>query len=254
MKTQPKIIILTYYWPPSGGSGVQRWMYFAKYLQQLGWEPIVVTVNEKKASYAVLDATLNQEVASIRVVKTNTCEPLQWYSFLTTGSKKKGIPQGEVNKTSIFRKIAAYIRGNFFIPDARKGWGSYAYQAAKKIIDEESIDYIVSTGPPHSTHLVGMQLQQEYKLKWFADFRDPWSSIFYNRQLFRTQRTERKDLALETNVLRTAAGVITTVGGELIENLKSIAPNQNYIVLPNGFDEDLFNAVEVTKELSLIHI
>ena len=139
MNTQKKVLIVTYYWPPSGGSGVQRWMYFAKYLKQLGWEPIVVTVDEKKASYAVLDTSLTREVENIRVHKTNTREPLQWYSLLTSGSRNKGIPQGEVNRRTVFRKLAAYIRGNFFVPDARKGWVPFALKASRKIIIEEKI-------------------------------------------------------------------------------------------------------------------
>ena len=129
LNTQQKVLIVTYYWPPSGGSGVQRWMYFAKHLKQLGWEPFIVTVAEEKASYAVLDTSLNLEVDDIAVIKTHTREPLQWYSLLTSGSRNKGIPQGEVNRSSVLEKIAAYIRGNFFIPDARKGWVPFALEA-----------------------------------------------------------------------------------------------------------------------------
>jgi len=254
LNTQQKILIVTYYWPPSGGSGVQRWMYFAKYLKQLGWEPIVVTVDEKKASYAVLDTSLNQEVDNIRVIKTNTREPLQWYSFLTSGSRNKGIPQGEVNRTSIFRKFAAYIRGNFFIPDARKGWVPFALKAARKIIIEEKITQIITTGPPHSTHLVGLQLQQEFDLNWLVDFRDPWSDLFYNKELYRSQRTIKKDLYLETQVLRTASGVLTTIGGKLHEDLKLKAPLQNLYALPNGYDAELMQSVEAKPIQDMFHV
>jgi glycosyltransferase involved in cell wall biosynthesis len=254
LNTQQKILIVTYYWPPSGGSGVQRWMYFAKYLKQLGWEPIVVTVDEEKASYAVLDTSLNQEVDNIRVIKTNTREPLQWYSFLTSGSRNKGIPQGEVNRTSIFRKFAAYIRGNFFIPDARKGWVPFALKAARKIIIEEKITQIITTGPPHSTHLVGLQLQQEFDLNWLVDFRDPWSDLFYNKELYRSQRTIKKDLYLETQVLRTASGVLTTIGGKLHEDLKLKAPLQNLYALPNGYDAELMQSVEAKPIQDMFHV
>ena len=254
LNTQQKILIVTYYWPPSGGSGVQRWMYFAKYLKQLGWEPIVVTVDEEKASYAVLDTSLNQEVDNIRVIKTNTREPLQWYSFLTSGSRNKGIPQGEVNRTSIFRKFAAYIRGNFFIPDARKGWVPFALKAARKIIIEEKITQIITTGPPHSTHLVGLQLQQEFDLNWLVDFRDPWSDLFYNKELYRSQRTIKKDLYLETQVLRTASGVLTTIGGKLHEDLKLKAPLLNLYALPNGYDAELMQSVEAKPIQDVFHV
>ena len=111
-----KVLIVSYYWPPAGGSGVQRWMYFAKYLKELGWEPIVITVEEQQASYAVWDKSLMEEVSHIRVIRTFTNEPLKWYSFLTTGSSQKGIPQGEVKRKSFLQKLAAYIRGNYFLP------------------------------------------------------------------------------------------------------------------------------------------
>ena len=129
-----KILIISYYWPPAGGSGVQRWMYFAKYLKQLGWNPIVITVDEGKASYAVWDKSLLEEVEDIHIIKTTTREPLRWYSLLTTGSSQKGIPQGEVKRKSALGKFAAFVRGNFFIPDARKGWIPFAIKAAQKVL------------------------------------------------------------------------------------------------------------------------
>lgn len=254
MSTQKKVLILTYYWPPSGGSGVQRWMYFAKHLKSLGWEPIVVTVDEENASYGVLDESLNQEVNGIRVIKTSTREPLQWYSRLTTGSKKKGIPQGEVKRKSVFGKLSAFIRGNFFIPDARIGWVPFALKAARKIIAKEQIKTIITTGPPHSSHLIGLQLQKEFKANWFADFRDPWSDVFYNKDLYRRSRAVSKDLKLELQVLQAAQGIITTVGGRIHESLIEKAPAQKFYALPNGFDSELMNRVTVEKNHHYLHV
>lgn len=254
MSTQKKVLILTYYWPPSGGSGVQRWMYFAKHLKSLGWEPIVVTVDEEKASYGVLDESLNQEVDGIRVIKTSTREPLQLYSRLTTGSKKKGIPQGEVKRKSVFGKLSAFIRGNFFIPDARIGWVPFALKAARKIVAKEQITTIITTGPPHSSHLIGLQLQKEFKVNWFADFRDPWSDVFYNKDLYRRSRAVSKDLKLELQVLQAAQGIITTVGGRLHESLIAKAPAQKFYALPNGFDSELMNRVTVEKNHHYLHV
>ena len=254
MSTQKKVLILTYYWPPSGGSGVQRWMYFAKHLKSLGWEPIVVTVDEEKASYGVLDESLNQEVDGIRVIKTSTREPLQLYSRLTTGSKKKGIPQGEVKRKSVFGKLSAFIRGNFFIPDARIGWVPFALKAARKIVAKEQITTIITTGPPHSSHLIGLQLQKEFKVNWFADFRDPWSDVFYNKDLYRRSRAVSKDLKLELQVLQAAQGIITTVGGRLHESLIEKAPAQKFYALPNGFDSELMNRVTVEKNHHYLHV
>ena len=254
MSTQKKVLILTYYWPPSGGSGVQRWMYFAKHLKSLGWEPIVVTVDEENASYGVLDESLNQEVNGIRVIKTSTREPLQWYSRLTTGSKKKGIPQGEVKRKSVFGKLSAFIRGNFFIPDARIGWVPFALKAARKIVAKEHITTIITTGPPHSSHLIGLQLQKEFKVNWFADFRDPWSDVFYNKDLYRRSRAVSKDLKLELQVLQAAQGIITTVGGRIHESLIEKAPAQKFYALPNGFDSELMNRVTVEKNHHYLHV
>ena len=247
-------MILSYYWPPAGGSGVQRWMYFAKYLKQFGWEPIVLTVDEKQASYATLDHSLLEEVKDVLVIKTSTREPLKWYSRLTSGSSNAGIPQGEVNTTSFFGKCAAYIRGNFFIPDARKGWVPFAVKAAEKLLQEETIQHLITTGPPHSTHLVGLQLSKTFQLNWWVDFRDPWTSVFYNNQMFRTKGSEAKDEALESQVLNAASGVITTVGGTLVEKLKAIAPQQSFTVLPNGYDAALVDAAQGEKDNNYFNV
>jgi glycosyltransferase involved in cell wall biosynthesis len=252
--TPKKIIIITYYWPPSGGSGVQRWMYFAKHLKQLGWEPVVITVDESQASYPTLDPSLLKEVVGIRVIKTQTREPLRWYSRLVSGNNRGGIPQGEVKTKSLFEKIAAYIRGNCFIPDARKGWVSYAVNAAQKVLKEEKISHVVTTGPPHSTHLAGLQLKAQFDLKWWVDFRDPWTEVFYNKDLYRSPKAIQKDLTFETKVLQAADGVLTTVAGKLHEQLKAKAPKQQFHALPNGYDADLMASVNGSPPKGIFHV
>jgi len=249
-----KILILSYYWPPAGGSGVQRWMYFAKYLKKMGWEPIVVTVDEQEASYAVWDKSLLEEVSEIRVIKTNTREPLRWYSLMTTGSLRNGIPQGEVKRKNILGKLSAYIRGNFFIPDARKGWVPFAVKAAQKVLNEESISHLVTTGPPHSTHLAGLQLKTQFEINWWVDFRDPWVDIFYNKNLYRSLNAIQKDAALEKKVIQKADGVLTTVGGILHETLKAKAPNQRFHSIPNGYDAQLMEKVQSEKPKDIFHV
>ena len=154
-----KLLIITYYWPPSGGSGVQRWMYFAKNLKALGWEPFIITVDEKKGSYPVYDPSLLEEVKHLFTLRTNTKEPLRWYSRLTTATKRGGIPQGSIDREHLFGKLAAFIRGNFFIPDARKGWRKFALEAAQNLVQKEGIDLVITTGPPHSAHWVGKELK-----------------------------------------------------------------------------------------------
>jgi glycosyltransferase involved in cell wall biosynthesis len=252
--TPKKILIITYYWPPSGGSGVQRWMYFAKHLRLLGWEPVVITVDERQASFPTLDPSLLKEVDGIRVIKTQTREPLRWYSRLVSGNNRGGIPQGVVKTKSLFQKIAAYIRGNYFIPDARKGWIPFALKAAKKLLKEESFSYLITTGPPHSTHLVGLALKDNYPISWWSDFRDPWADLFYNASLYRTQKSIAKDQALEKLVLQKADGILTTLGGRLHDQLKAIAPKQTFTALPNGYDADLMASVKGMPPKGIFHV
>ncbi|MGB0375716.1 MAG: hypothetical protein ACPGC5_00820 [Flavobacteriaceae bacterium] len=252
-KPQP-ILILTYYWPPSGGSGVQRWLYFAKYLKQKGWEPYVITVNPSHASYPVRDDTLVAEVSDIQLIQTPTREPLKWYARLS--GSETSIPQGEVPRKSLFQKISAFIRGNFFVPDARKGWVPYAVAAVKKLLSEQKISYLITTGPPHSTHLAGLQLKREFDLEWWADFRDPWTDLFYNKSFYRQPFAIRKDLDLECQVLQQADGILTTVGGALHTQLQTKAPQQRFEAIPNGYDAELMHqtpAAPKPKEFHLVY-
>ena len=246
-------MILTYYWPPSGGSGVQRWMYFTKYLRQLGWAPIVITVGETKASYPVLDFELLEEVKDIQVIRTDTKEPLKIYSQILTGSTIKGIPQGAVSKKGWFSKMAAFVRGNFFIPDARKGWNAYAKMEAEKLIRQHRIQKLITTGPPHSTHLLGLQLKAQFGIQWWADFRDPWTDIFYNKDLYRSAWAKRIDARWEEKVLQSADGILTTMGGDLVRKLQTKAPDQSFYVLPNGYDAPLMSSVPKTQ-LKVFHV
>ena len=245
-----KILIISYYWPPSGGSGVQRWTYFAKYLKRFGYEPIVVTVLPEKATYPSLDESLLKEVENIRTIRTNSFEPLQVYSKLVSGSKNKAVPYGSVDtrNTSFIKKIPAFIRGNLVLPDARKYWKRYALAAAKKILKEEKIDVMVTTGPPHSTHLIGKALKTEFDVPWLVDFRDPWTEVFYNKDLFRTKWAADKDRKMEVSVLNKADMVL------------AISPNTAKLLYPkmserskvkcilNGFDEELFQRIKPIKQ------
>lgn len=254
MTTDRKVLIISYYWPPAGGSGVQRWMYFAKYLKELGWEPIVLTVDEKKAAYPVLDQSLITEIAGIRVLKTTTREPLRWYSSIRSGSPTKGLPQGEIATEGFWGKLTAFIRGNFFIPDARKGWVPFVVKAAQKLLNEERITHLITTGPPHSTHLAGLQLSKKYTLNWWVDYRDPWTTLFYNQQLYRTPWAKKRDQFLEQSVLRKSNGIITTVSGDLEDYLKTIVTQKPIVVLPNGYDESLMQSIQASKPKGVFHV
>lgn len=254
-----KVLIISYYWPPSGGSGVQRWMYFAKYIQEHGIEPVVLTVKETQASYSSTDETLVKEVKHVRTVKTSTLEPIRLYSFLKSGSSKKEIPQGNVGgkKPGIVDKLARHIRANYFIPDARVGWNPYAFKKAKALLKSETFDWVITTGPPHSTHLIGLKLKKELNINWIADFRDPWSEVYYNDIFKRTKKNEAKDKAFELEVL-TKADRILTVGPAMKELLARKIPQNKAKIsfIFNGFDkEKISNAPTIkTKSFTMAYV
>lgn len=244
-----KVLIISYYWPPSGGSGVQRWMYFAKYLGEFGIEPTVITVKENQASYSSVDESLVQETEHIRTFKTTTLEPIRLYSFLKSGNAKKSIPQGNVGgkKPGMMDKIARFIRANYFIPDARVGWNPYAFKKAKQLLQTEKFDFVITTGPPQSTHLVGLKLKKMMpNICWIADFRDPWTEVYYNDLFKRTKSNEAKDQKMELDVLQ-ESDMVLTVGPSMQKLLQSKIENQKGKVkfVFNGFDETKISKAKV---------
>ena len=242
------ILIITYYWPPSGGSGVQRWMYFAKYLKKLGCNPVVLTVDPKYASYNLKDLSLYSQIKDIETHKTFSLEVLSLYSFLKSGNKTKSIPQSYIPNKSIFDKITSFIRLNLFIPDSRIGWNYFAFQKAKKIISNNKIDYVITTGPPHSSHLIGEKIYKKYKLKWIVDLRDPWSELFYLKDRFRFNFSKKLNVKLETNVIEKADAIITTVGDRYHKILKVKITNPNKIhQIYNGYDKLNYDKIEEIK-------
>jgi glycosyltransferase involved in cell wall biosynthesis len=235
-----KVLYLSYYWPPSGGPGVQRTLKFIKYLPDFEVEPFLITVKENRASYPLIDKTLKKEIPkSLKVFKTNSFEPLEWYRLL---NKKKEIPySGFVNmdKTTPFQKIARFIRGNVFIPDARVGWKSYAVKQALRLTKKESFKAIVTTSPPHSTQLAGLKLKQKTGLPWIADMRDPWTDINYYKDFYHLPFAKKKDAAFELEVLETADRILVTSFSTkklFTEKSDKINP-EKIIVIPNGYDE-----------------
>lgn len=245
-----KALLLTYYWPPSGGSGVQRWTYFSKYLKRFGVDPVVVTVDPGFATYPSIDESLLNDVKDIRVIHTKSFEPLQLYSKLIAGNKKDGVPFGDVQisgKKSPLKKMAAFVRGNLVLPDARKYWKRYALSAAKELLDKERFDVIISTGPPHSTHLIAQTLKKHYNLPWIADFRDPWTEVFYNEDLYRTNWAKKIDLKLEMSVLQSADAIlcVSDYTATLVKN-KLDSPKKVFTLI-NGFDHELFEKVSIKK-------
>ncbi|SFE66882.1 glycosyltransferase family 4 protein [Sunxiuqinia elliptica] len=246
-----KVLIITYYWPPSGGAGVQRWLKFSKYLPENGWEPLVLTVDPQKASYAQWDKTLEKEVAEhVKVYTTTTFELYNLYRLLIG---KGEIPYGGFSNQqndSIMQKLAKFVRGNLFIPDPRRGWNRYAYKKAKQLIEKYNIQTVITTSPPHSTQLIGLKLHRKLGIQWIADLRDPWTDIYYYRELGHTPIAKHIDRNLERKVLNEADQVVTVsedMKRLFSEKLKQ-ADCSKILVIPNGFDEEDFKLDEITAD------
>ena len=250
-----KVLIITYYWPPSGGAGVQRWLKFAKYLPEFGWQPIILTVDPKYASYPQRDESLSKEVGSdCLVYTTKSFELYNLYKFI---SGKKEVPYGgfaNESKEGILQKVSKFLRGNFLLPDPRKGWNKYAREKAAELIREFNIETVVTTSPPHSTQLIGMMLKLRFKIRWIADLRDPWTDIYYYNQFHHTALARKIDKAYERVVIENADLLIT-----VSEDVKRIFAEKSdlpiaakTVVIPNGFDEDDFRISTFTPETKKI--
>ena len=246
-----RVLIITYYWPPSGGSGVQRWVKFAKYLPKEGWQPVIYTPENPELT--TIDKTLAVEIPpEAEVVKTHIFEPYGIYrKLMGKGSStdlkaltSAGSDGNEVNpvnggKKSWKQKLSLYIRGNFFIPDPRIMWVRPSVKFLKSYLKKHPVDAIVSTGPPQSMHLIGLELSKATGLPWLADFRDPWTKIFYFKHLELTHRSEAKHQALEKKVVDGATRVIA-VSPMVKKDFEAITSTPVELIT-NGFDEEDFN-------------
>ena len=246
-----RVLIITYYWPPSGGSGVQRWVKFAKYLPKEGWQPVIYTPENPELT--TIDKTLAAEIPlEAEIVKTHIFEPYGIYrKLMGKGSStdlkaltSAGSDGNEVNpvnggKKSWKQKLSLYIRGNFFIPDPRIMWVRPSVKFLKSYLKKHPVDAIVSTGPPQSMHLIGLELSKATGLPWLADFRDPWTKIFYFKHLELTPRSEAKHQALEKKVVDGATRVIA-VSPMVKKDFEAITSTPVELIT-NGFDEEDFN-------------
>jgi len=242
-----KALIITYYWPPAGGSGVQRWLYFTKYLREFGIEPIIFTVEQP--NYPITDKDLALQIPeNIEVIRQKIWEP---QNILGKKNKKTaaGFLQKNPNKT---QRFIQYIRANYFIPDAKKYWINPSVRKLSKYLKQNPVDWIITTGPPHSVHLIGKKLKLKTKLKWLADFRDPWTEIDYFHQLPLTKKSLRKHQQLENKVL-TKADLVTVVGNSMRDKYQKL--NTNCHVITNGFDDEgVVKDVTLDRLFSLTHI
>ncbi|GAB4333276.1 MAG: glycosyltransferase family 4 protein [Bacteroidales bacterium] len=251
-----KVLVITYYWPPAGGAGVQRWLKFVKYLRNYGWEPVVYT--PENPEYPVLDNSLENDIPEgVQVIRKPVFEPYDLYKKFTGRRKEDTIKSGflsEEKKPGLTESIAVWIRGNWFIPDARKFWIAPSVRFLTGWLNENRVNAIVSTGPPHSMHLIAQRVAAATNLPWLADFRDPWTSIDFYHQLKLTCRSDRKHHRLELSVLQSADRVVVISNG-MAEDFRRIFDRQ-YDVITNGFDEDDLpqaEAVTDTEKFVILH-
>lgn len=243
-----RVLIISYYWPPTGGSGVQRWVKFAKYLPSEGWQPVIYT--PENPEQLAVDESLAAEVPeAAEIVKTRIIEPYELYKRVLrrSGHSKEAVEVNPVNaqNKSLLQKAAMWIRGNLFRPDPRCLWIGPSVRFLKKYLAEHPVDLIVSTGPPQSMHMIGLRLSRETGLPWIADFRDPWTKIFYFKHLSMTSATEKWHRKMEKKVLDEASAVVAV--SPLVQQEFQKMTDTPVELITNGFDECDFSSEQCTE-------
>ncbi|MBR4837259.1 MAG: glycosyltransferase [Bacteroidales bacterium] len=234
-----RVLIITYYWPPSGGSGVQRWLKMSKYLPENGWQPVIYTA--ENAEYPVEDKSLEKDVTpEAEVIRRPIVEPYAFYKKFLGIRKEEKVKAGFINegvkKIGWKENLSVWLRGNLFIPDARCWWIKPSVRYLTKYLKEHPVDAMISTGPPHSMHLIANALHKKFNIPWVADFRDPWTDVFYFDSLKLSKCSIRKHKKLENQVI-TEADKVVTVGWHGAEDMKNLGA-KNVEVITNGYDEE----------------
>ena len=248
-----KVLIITYYWPPAGGPGVQRWLKFVKYLPDFDIDPIVYI--PENPTYPLLDEKLVADVPkNVTILKNKIIEPYAWASVFSKKNTKK-ISSGIIpnqRKQSLIQKMMLWVRGNLFIPDARVLWVKPSVKYLSKYIQENNIDTVITTGPPHSLHLIGLQLKEKLNVKWIADFRDPWTTIGYHKALKLTEASAKKHKDMEKKVLTTADFLLVT-SPTTKKEFEAIT-NKPIHVITNGYDVENVGRPALDEKFTLAHI
>lgn len=252
-----RVLFVSYYFPPSGGPGVQRVLKFVRYLPQFGWQPVVLTVRPEDASYPDPDPAMLAEVPeTVPVERTRAWDPYALYARFLGREKQETVGVGFIHagEESWKERLAKWVRANLFLPDARVGWVPFALRRARQLLRETSFDVVVTSGPPQSTHLIGAALAAQQHVPWVADFRDPWTDISYYRQLPLTPLARRFDAAQERRVLERADAVVT-VGPSLAKLLMRKTATPIHVIF-NGFDESDFEGVDpvATEGFVIAHV
>lgn len=247
-----KVLIISYYWPPSGGAGVQRWLKLSKYLVRMDVDVFVLTVDPKKSSYHVFDYSLEKDIdPRITIFKTNSFEPINIYSKLVG---KENVPTAgfsNVDNQKLSQKLVNGIRSNLFIPDPRIGWKKYAISKAKELIKQYGINNLITTSPPHSTQMIGRDLKKQFggELNWIVDFRDPWTDIYYYDLLQHSALSHYINSNYERSVIEGADKIITVSEGfkSIFLSKSNKIESSKISVIPNGYDKEDFKNVDKTR-------
>jgi glycosyltransferase involved in cell wall biosynthesis len=250
-----KVLIITYYWPPMGGGGVQRWLKTTKYLREYGWEPIIFTTENGEAS-VVDEGMLKQVPKGIETLRVPIWEPFRLYKKLTGKQKEDKLVPGTAatENNSLMHNLSVWVRGNVFIPDARKFWIKPATKSLNSYLKNNKIDAIVSTGPPHTTHMIALNVAQKNNIPWLADFRDPWTNIDFYHKLKLTNWADKKHKRLEQTVLNKASQVVT-VSWSWAEDFLKLSDRMP-MVITNGYDPEDFTkagTVSLDKKFTITH-
>lgn len=234
-----RVLIITYYWPPAGGSGVQRWLKFSRYLPEFGWEPVIYTPENPEC--LVRDESLASEIRpGMEIIRTRITEPYGIYRKLTGGQgigKEVNIVRASEDK-SLIQRISMKVRGNLFVPDPRCLWIRPSVSYLKKYQKDHPVDAVVTTGPPHSMHLIGRGLKRSTGITWIADFRDPWTEIFYFKHIPMSDRIRKKHLELEKSVLDEADAVVAV--SPTVQKEFMCKTNTPVALITNGWDKNDF--------------
>ena len=239
-----KVLVISYYWPPSGGPGVQRVLKFCKYLNKFGWEPIVLTV--KDGDFPAEDYSLNEEAKTTKVYYANSISFHRFYNWIAGRETTPTHDLSSSNKDSIIVKLFRWVRNNLIVPDGRIGWYPNAAKIGSSIINSNDIRVIFSSAPPYTAHLIAMKLSKKHSIPWVADFRDPWVDRFYNYENKRLWLTKLVDSSLEKRVINNASALTTvskTISGYY---------EKPFSVIHNGYDEEDFTSVNEKEKNTVV--
>jgi len=239
LNSNKNVLLITYYWPPSGGAGVHRWLRFSKYFVR---QNINLTVYcPSQAAWPIIDEELEEQIPNgITILRRKIFEPHK----ILGKNNSKGVGFTENKKRSLVQKFVVWVRGNLFIPDSRIFWIKPSTRFLSNYLKEHpEINTVISTGPPHSMHIIANNLKKKHNFRWLADFRDPWTQIDFYHDLLPGRRADKKHRILEKLCLTNADEVIT-VSNSCASGLKKIVDREIHVVT-NGYDFPVFELSEI---------